>query len=369
MQPTEPQRRPEGSFRQRGYRMLLSIVVPSYNDGAYLARCLRSLLDQDLDPSDYEVIVINDGSEDDSPEIASSFALDNPNVVVHSQENQGHSVARNAGIRLAAGKYIWFVDPDDYINSNVLAGLVTLMDRQQLQILAFDYAQLGPDDDFRTTRVHFPLSGDVRVIPGMEYMSRQYPPDAVWGYLLNRKFLLDSGIRFEPGKVVEDTVFTANVMSAANRMAHVPVDVYRYVYRPGSQMNLSGTAHTVRLAAGYEGVVFGLEELRQRMLMNGTATTAFVNRLVMKQETYVFFMIVRLLRSQVPMRPILPEALERFRAINMYPLTRFPGRDYKGVKYRLLTLIFNREYLLYPFGRIVGLFYVLRRLGARRSRP
>lgn len=341
--------------------MLLSIVVPSHNDGAYLPRCLSSLLDQDLDPSDYEVIVINDGSQDDSLQIAVSFALDNSNIVIHSQENQGPSAARNAGIRLATGKYIWFVDSDDYIASNVLAGLVTLMDREQLQILAFGYSPVGPDDDIRRTSVNYRVSQDVDVISGMQYMASYNHPNTVWYYILNMGFLRDSGIRFEVGKLVEDAVFTANVMSAATRMAFVPIDVYRYVQRPGSAMRTRSAAHTIILLAGYEGVVFGLEELRQRLLMNGTASTAFVNRLVIRQQSFVFFLIARLIRSEVPIRPTLPEALERLRAIDMYPMTRFPGRDYKGVQYRLLTLIFNREYLLYPFGRIVRLLYVLRR--------
>jgi len=77
--------------------MRLSIVVPVYNVEAYLRRCLRSLLDQDLDPSDYEVLVINDGSDDGSLEIATSFALNNRHVMIHSQENLGHSAARMPG--------------------------------------------------------------------------------------------------------------------------------------------------------------------------------------------------------------------------------------------------------------------------------
>lgn len=96
-------------------------------------------------------------------------------------------------------------------------------------------------------------------------------------------------------------------------------------------MHKRSAAHTTTLVAGYEGVVFGLEELRQRLQVNGTASTAFVNRLVIRQQSLVFFLIARLIRSEVPMRPVFPEALERLRAIDMYPLTRFPGattRDY-----------------------------------------
>lgn len=341
--------------------MRLSIVVPVYNVDAYLRRCLRSLLDQDLDPSDYEVLVINDGSEDGSLEIATSFALNNRNVMIHSQENLGHSAARNAGISLATGKYIYFVDSDDYIASNVLGGLVGTMDREQLQILAFGYSRVGPDDEASLARADYAVFQDVAVSSGIQFMATHNHPNTVWYYILDRGFLGDSGIRFEVGRLVEDALFTANVISAASRLAYVPIDVYRYVQRPGSAMRTRSAAHTTKLVAGYEGVVFGLEELRQRLQANGTASTALVNRLVIRQQSFVFFLIARLIRSEVPMRPILPEALERLRAIDMYPLTRFPGGDHKGLHLTLLTMIFNRAYLLYPFSRVVRLLYRLRR--------
>jgi glycosyltransferase involved in cell wall biosynthesis len=329
--------------------MLLSIIVPAYNIEDHLQRCLRSLLDQDFDPSDYEIVVIDDGSEDNSAAIAEALALTNPNVVVHSQENQGLSAARNAGIRLARGKYIYFVDGDDYIASQVLAGLVKLMDEEGLQVLGFDHAIVGPDDYLPHSRTPYDLSQGVAVSSGAQHLATHHYLNAVWWYIVDRAFLAELGVLFEVGRLVEDGLFTANVMCAASRFAFVPIDVYRYVRRPGSIMQTSTAAHTRKLIADYERVVFGLEELRQRLLKSDTASEALLDRLEYRQRAYVFFLIGRLIRSDLPPKPILPDALARFRVIDIYPLKRFPGRDYRGVRYALLTFVFNREYLLYPF--------------------
>src|SRR5664280_106059 len=132
---------------EKWLRMRLSIIVPAHNIEGYLERCLRSLLEQDLDPNDYEIIVVDDGSSDRTQIIAEELSLRYPQITVHSQENQGPSAARNAGIHIARGKYIYFVDGDDYIASQVLGKLVTVMDQARLEVLAFEFAIVGPTDD------------------------------------------------------------------------------------------------------------------------------------------------------------------------------------------------------------------------------
>ena len=127
--------------------MKLSVIIPVYNVAPYVRKCVESVLAQDLDPKDYEVILVDDGSTDGSGEICDSLVASQPlNLsasqplmkVIH-QENQGLSAARNAGIAVAKGKYIQFVDSDDYLEPNVLGGLVEQMERENLDVLRFDY--------------------------------------------------------------------------------------------------------------------------------------------------------------------------------------------------------------------------------------
>ena len=329
--------------------MLLSIIVPVHNVEAYLVRSLGSLMNQGLEPSDYEVVVINDGSTDNSLDVAERLALSHPNIVIRSWENRGPSAARNEGVRTARGKYVYFVDGDDYIASGVLADLLKLMEQEDLQVLAFDHWIVGHEDYLPSPRTVYDPSHGVNVTSGMQYLATHHYKNGIWWYIVNRAFLVNSGIRFEAGRLVEDALFTANVLSAASRFAFVPTDVYRYVRRPGSIMQTTTAASTKRLIADYERVVFGLEELRQGHLRSGEASKAFLDRLEYRQRAFAFFLIGRLIRSDLPPKPILPEALARFRGISIYPLKRFPGRDYRGVRYALLTFVYNREYLLYPF--------------------
>ena len=236
------------------------------------------------------------------------------------------------------------------------------MDRQNVQVLGFSHLDVGPEGYVRRPRIEYDISRVVEVTTGMQYVAtQQYYPNTVWWYMVSRAFLIDLGIQFEVGRLVEDAIFTANVICAASRFAFLPIDIYRYVHRPGSTMRTRTTASTKKMVADYERVVFGLEELRQRLLTSDTAPAGLLNRLVNRQQSFVFFLIGRLLRSDIPPRPILLEALERLRAIDMYPFKGFTGRDYTGMRYTFLTFVFNREYLLYPFIRIYRSVRGLRR--------
>ena len=115
--------------------MKLSFIIPVFNTEDYLERCLASCLDQDLPESDYEIIVLNDGSTDGSLQVAQRIASSHPCIRIVSQENGGLSRARNAGLREASGDYVWFVDSDDYIARNCLGTLWSKCADEMLDVL------------------------------------------------------------------------------------------------------------------------------------------------------------------------------------------------------------------------------------------
>ena len=119
--------------------MKLSIVVPVYNVEAFLKKCVNSLLVQDLPKDDYEIILVDDGSTDDSGALCDALAAEQGNIRVIHQQNRGLSGARNTGIAVAKGVYIQFVDSDDFLESNVLGGLVKRVENNDLDILRFNY--------------------------------------------------------------------------------------------------------------------------------------------------------------------------------------------------------------------------------------
>ena len=119
--------------------MKLSIVIPVYNVEDFVEKCILSCIQQQVAPSLYEIIIINDGSVDGSVEIVSKLvnSYQYVNIKLYEQENRGLSATRNRGIDLALGSYIWFVDSDDYISQEALGCIFPLLD-EQIDIFHFN---------------------------------------------------------------------------------------------------------------------------------------------------------------------------------------------------------------------------------------
>lgn len=143
--------------------VFLSIIVPVYNAAAYLPECLDSLLAQDIPQSNYEIICVNDGSKDDSLSVLQTYAEQHPNIVIIDKENGGVTTARNTGLASAKGEYIWFVDSDDFLKTQVLGKLQTLIrqhncDRLIIGCYIFDNA-LSEEEKRLSEQCQLPLNG------------------------------------------------------------------------------------------------------------------------------------------------------------------------------------------------------------------
>ena len=179
--------------------MLFSIIIPVYNVERYIARCLESCLRQDLDSGEYEIIVVNDGTPDNSMEIVRAYAQQHSNIVIAEQENMGLSLARNKGLELAQGEYVWFVDSDDRIEDN---GTDTLR---------FGYADAGAS--VYTGRY---------LLSQMRY---KYPAQFT---IYSRRFLTSHGLTFYPKIYHEDFEFSPRAYYFANRVSYYERPVYYY---------------------------------------------------------------------------------------------------------------------------------------------
>lgn len=125
--------------------MFLSVILPTYNVSSFLPDCLASILRQDFPQDDYEAIFVDDGSSDDSGAILTETARKYPQIRYYRQENAGVSAARNRGIELASGDYVWFVDPDDIIALNafqILRQAAAEHANDTVQRICFNYYSL-----------------------------------------------------------------------------------------------------------------------------------------------------------------------------------------------------------------------------------
>jgi hypothetical protein len=187
------------------------------------------------------------------------------------------------------------------------------------------------------------------VVTGVQLIASGPYTHEVWGYLFDRAFVERNALRFEEQRwSLEDVLFTATALTAAKRVSRISADIYRYVHRPGSTMRRRESAHARKMIEDYEHVVFALQDLRVHASNSGVTDPAYHERLRLGQETFLFFLVLRLVRSDLPLRPTLSGVLRRVRSIGVYPLTRFPGRDFSGWQYRALTVIVNHTFLLWP---------------------
>lgn len=257
----------------------LSFIVPVYNVAPYLRKCVDSLLAQDYD--DYEIILVDDGSTDDSPQICDEYARMSQESRVKSQElpcirvihqvNAGLSAARNTGIKDAKGEYICFVDSDDYWEENVLGSLMEQVERDDLDVLRFDYQNVriadGQESRVKSQELKYEVfepnkdpKRDVNyseeVTDGETFLNERLGPacyavmfilrrDMILNLkseeivppagkeIINHKSEIDDCL-FTEGIYFEDVDWTPRMLLRAKRVTSTPQVVYNYLWRTGS---------------------------------------------------------------------------------------------------------------------------------------
>ena len=217
--------------------MKLSIIVPVYNVEAFLNKCVDSLLDQDLSREDYEIVLVDDGSTDSSGALCDTFAAEHGNIRVIHQQNRGLSGARNAGIPVASGDYVMFVDSDDFLCPNVLGTLVGLMESKELDILRFNYQNVNMDGAvFEPNKYVKPfVDYSDEVCDGETFLNERLGYACyAWQFLVKASILRQEGNGFKEGIYFEDVEWTPRILLQARRVASTDTLVYNYLFRTGS---------------------------------------------------------------------------------------------------------------------------------------
>lgn len=215
--------------------MRLSIVVPIYRVETYLRKCLDSLLQQDLTEDEYEIVLVDDGSPDGCGTICDDYASNHSNIKVVHRSNGGLSAARNSGIDVATGKYVQFVDSDDYLEPNVLKALVDKVEAEDLDVLRFNYQNVNEHYEvFEPNKVSKPFA-DYRdeICDGLTFLTERLSFACyAWQFLVKRALLADC--RFAEGIYFEDTEWTPRLLQKASRVSSTDLMVYNYLMRIGS---------------------------------------------------------------------------------------------------------------------------------------
>lgn len=205
--------------------ILLTIIVPVYNVEPFLRKCVHSLEQQDLVAERYEVILVNDGSTDHSGEICTELAKQYENIKVIGQENQGVSAARNTGMDAARGKYMMFVDPDDYIEPDVIGRVLEVAERNQAELCFFLAEAFNEHASWPTVRQPFAYN---QVYTGEYIMLHGMKVSTVWMTLYLTEFLKQTEVRFQRAVSGEDVEFCMMLYPQAHRILFTDILVYHY---------------------------------------------------------------------------------------------------------------------------------------------
>ncbi len=216
-------------------KKILSIIVPVYNVEAYIHSCVESLLQQGLDEDSYEIILIDDGTPDNSIEAIKDLITKHANIIVLHQENQGISTARNHGVKEATGKYIIYVDSDDLLIEGSIKTLIAIALREEPDIIMADYV-IKAEEEIASTKIQRQEPTDISIKNGRRLLMENLDPNEcyVWRTVYKREFLNQHNIKFIEGISFEDIIYTHECLLKAGKSIRVNYPFYIYRRRHGT---------------------------------------------------------------------------------------------------------------------------------------
>ena len=222
-----------------------SLILPVYNVEKYVKRCVNSLLRQEY--TDYEIILVDDGSADSSGSICDKLADKNNNIFAYHKENGGLSDARNYGMDRAKGNYILFIDSDDWVDEKLLISLHNHLNKSNVDILKFGFQKMQEGNYKNTFFSYFNIGVyDRRQIeetilpytigPKRLFCYEQNACKSVWSHVYSLNFLRENNIRFVSEREIlnEDYLFNLHTLLYAKSLEVTHYILYYYDYREGS---------------------------------------------------------------------------------------------------------------------------------------
>lgn len=229
----------------------LSIIVPVYNVEKYIRACLESVFKQGLNDDCFEVIIVNDGTQDNSMEMITDIVNQHNNITIINQENQGLSVARNYGIAAAKGEYILMPDSDDLLVGNSLKLIVKKALESKADMVIADFLRMN-DEEIDNLNFNHLIQPSFKMYEktGKDYFIEDMLPTEcyVWRILFRRDFLIENNIFFYPGICFQDVPFTQECYLKAHKCIRVPklLNIYRKGHNTAASSPYSFTAKKAR---------------------------------------------------------------------------------------------------------------------------
>ena len=215
--------------------IFVSIIVPVYDIEEYLVECIESILAQTW--KHFEIILVDDGSTDSSGKMCDEYAEKYNCIFVIHKKNGGLSSARNAGIDVARGNYLAFIDSDDVVHPDYLRELVNIVEKENADLVACDFCVGTSCQWGETSEIKYDIRRDEDVLERMN--DNDVVVTVAWNKLYHAKFFKEYSLRYPEGKIHEDMFLTPQILHCTNKMVITNQKLYFYRQRKNSIMNSS----------------------------------------------------------------------------------------------------------------------------------
>lgn len=325
---------------------LLSFIVPMYNVSKYLEDCLNSLVCQDMSHDEYEIILIDDGSTDNTAQIAEEYCNKYSNITLIKKENGGVSEARNVGIENASGKYIWFIDSDDFIAPSCLKSICKILLDYEPHFVSMSYIKV-------TENCHFQESDgyELRFVP----INQKLTSSTVCMTILRRDTIIENNIRFNKElKYGEDTLFQYYYYILSNNQVSIYIknNLYAYRQRANSSLNSKKKSDFARRTQDFIKMAKIYKSDFDNKIVSDDEMLKYIKR---AQYLSIEGALTELPRSDLSYKQIMKD----LKSSALYPYPKIKNqKDVKGFKNKIKRFIISS----FRFGAFYRIYYIFARL-------
>ena len=272
--------------------IIISIVIPVYNMEKYLRECLESVCNQTF--NNIEIIIVNDGSIDNSKIIIEEYLEKDSRIVFIDKENTGLSDSRNIGLKNARGKYILFLDSDDYLNKNCCKTLYNEMEQENIDLLRLNY-NIIYKDEFIKKNISYKKMGK-KIFRLNEYIKNMNKKNLynfnVWSYLFKKEIIENNCIKFDKElHIGEDDIFTIEYLNYCQKIKVLDKNLYFYRIREGSSTN---TASLLKI----RNLILVLEKMK-KVLINTNISYENQEYILQRYCAIILFFISKLIKKDI----------------------------------------------------------------------
>ncbi|MGZ0017102.1 glycosyltransferase [Yeosuana sp. AK3] len=338
--------------------MKLSVLIPMYNAETYITNCLNSINNQGFIEEEFEVIIIDDGSKDNSVEIVTNYLKNHQNHSLYNESNSGSDSTRNKLLKKAKGDYIYFLDADDYLADNTLNKLLNYALTKNLDFVGFDTLETTNLGEFELKDDFATCFDQLKIISGSQFIKKnRHLRHEVWWYLVKKDLLVKHNICFDENGNNADVIFTIKILLRTKKMAYCPFAIHRYVQTTTSVMRDKSIEKRRKLIDSMYLMIISYSKL-----INSIQTEIIddkeiiLENLKFRRDVFTFFNILNMIKEKYSKND-LNIRINDLIQINAYPIENFLNDYYDNLKYRLLINLVNNKTILTNLALIRNSFH------------